>query len=232
MFGLAQDVHDDRYARGQEWWDIIHRIWTTDAPFDFDGAYYRLKGVAGRPLPWGGRRPILMNAGHSVAGRMFAARNCDMLFDQPHYLDQAAERIADTKKAARALGKEILVFTSGAVVCRPTQKDADAYLHHFAVENRDDGAIDTMFKLYLNPANERTMTRADIEKLRMRYGAGYGGLLAVGSPDAVAAEFKRLADAGFDGFCFSFVAYNDELPYFAQEVLPRLERLGLRQPAP
>ena len=28
---------------------------------------------------------------------------------------------------------------------------------------------------------------------------------------------------------FSLVAYNDELPYFLQEVLPRLERLGLRE---
>jgi len=52
----------------------------------------------------------------------------------------------------------------------------------------------------------------------------------VGDPDTVAGELKKLAEAGFDGFCFSVVAYNDELPYFVQEVLPRLERLGLRQP--
>jgi alkanesulfonate monooxygenase SsuD/methylene tetrahydromethanopterin reductase-like flavin-dependent oxidoreductase (luciferase family) len=47
----------------------------------------------------------------------------------------------------------------------------------------------------------------------------------VSSADAL----QHLAEAGFDGFCFSLVAYNDELPYFLQEVLPRLERLGLRQ---
>jgi hypothetical protein len=29
----------------------------------------------------------------------------------------------------------------------------------------------------------------------------------------------------------SFVNYLDELPYFCAEVLPRLERLGLRCPA-
>ena len=73
------------------------------------------------------------------------------------------------------------------------------------------------------------MTREEAEQLRARYGAGYGGMLAVGDPDTVAGELKQLADAGFDGFCFSFVAYNDELPYFVQEVLPRLECLGLRQ---
>ena len=35
--------------------------------------------------------------------------------------------------------------------------------------------------------------------------------------------------AGFDGIGFSFVNFLDELPYFADEVLPRLERLGLRE---
>lgn len=84
-------------------------------------------------------------------------------------------------------------------------------------------------RLYLSPANQRAMTREEAETLRARYGAGYGGLLAVGDPDTVAGELQHLAEAGFDGFCFSFVAYNNELPYFIQEVMPRLERLGLRQ---
>ncbi|MGH7091617.1 MAG: LLM class flavin-dependent oxidoreductase, partial [Stellaceae bacterium] len=230
MFGLEQDAHDDRYARGEEWLRVLKRIWSDDVPFDFDGRYYRLRGVTGRPLPWGGRRPILMNAGNSATGRLFGATHCDMVFDQPHFLDAAQARIAEVKRVGRELGKEVQVFTSGAVVCRPTVKEAQDYFHHFAVENRDDGAIDTMLNLYLNPANKRDMTREDMETLRARYGAGYGGLLAVGDPDGVAAEFKKLADAGFDGFCFSQVAYNDELPYFAQEVLPRLERMDLRTP--
>jgi alkanesulfonate monooxygenase SsuD/methylene tetrahydromethanopterin reductase-like flavin-dependent oxidoreductase (luciferase family) len=228
MFGLEQDVHDDRYARGQEWWDIINRLWFEDAPFDFDGRYYRLRGVEGRPQPWGGRRPILMNAGGSKAGRVFAARNSDLLFDQPHFLDVAGARIAEAKETARGFGHEVQVFTSGAVVCRPTQKEADEYFHYFAVEHADHGAIDTMIRLSITAANQKDLTREQAEALRTRYAAGYGGLVAVGDPDRVAGEMKRLADAGFDGFCFSLVAYNDELPFFVQEVLPRLERLGLR----
>ena len=35
-------------------------------------------------------------------------------------------------------------------------------------------------------------------------------------------------DAGFDGLALSFVNYGDELGYFAQKVLPRLEKLGIR----
>ena len=146
------------------------------------------------------------------------------------YHNQARDRILGVRRGARELGKEVQVFTSGAVVCRPTQQEADEYFHYFAVEHRDEGAIDTMLNLYLSPANQRTMTRAEAEQLRARYGAGYGGLLAVGDPDRVAGALTHLADAGFDGFCFSLVAYNDGLPYVVQEVLPRLERLGLRQP--
>jgi alkanesulfonate monooxygenase SsuD/methylene tetrahydromethanopterin reductase-like flavin-dependent oxidoreductase (luciferase family) len=229
MFGLQQDAHDDRYARGQEWLEILLRLWSEEAPFDYAGRYYQLKGVTGRPRPWGGRRPILMNAGNSVAGRAFGAHYCDLVFDQPHHLEQARDRILGVRRIARELGKEIQVFTSGAVVCRPTQREADEYFHYFAVEHRDNGAIDTLLNLYLSPANQRAMTRAEAEHLRARYGAGYGGLLAVGDPDTVASTLQHLAEAGFDGFCFSLVAYNDELPYFLQEVLPRLERLGLRQ---
>src|SRR5713226_7783381 len=59
MFGLEQDAHDDRYARGQEWLEVLLRLWSENAPFDYNGRYYRLKGVMGRPRPWGGRRPIL-----------------------------------------------------------------------------------------------------------------------------------------------------------------------------
>jgi alkanesulfonate monooxygenase SsuD/methylene tetrahydromethanopterin reductase-like flavin-dependent oxidoreductase (luciferase family) len=50
----------------------------------------------------------------------------------------------------------------------------------------------------------------------------------IGDPDAVAREFSRLRSAGLDGLAINFVDYLKELPYFAAEVLPRLERLGLR----
>ena len=39
-----------------------------------------------------------------------------------------------------------------------------------------------------------------------------------------------LAQAGFGGMTLAFLNYADELPYFAQEVLPRLEKMGIRLP--
>ena len=54
---------------------------------------------------------------------------------------------------------------------------------------------------------------------RDRFAAGHGGFPLVGTPDKIA------------GTTLSFVDYAKEFPYFRQEVLPRLESKGLRQPA-
>ena len=53
----------------------------------------------------------------------------------------------------------------------------------------------------------------------------------IGTPDDVAAELAKISAAGFIGTTITFVNYVDEFPYFRDEVLPRLERLGLRQSA-
>ena len=55
-----------------------------------------------------------------------------------------------------------------------------------------------------------------------------GSYCVIGNPDAIVQEFSRLAAAGLDGLAINFVDYLTELPYFAAEVLPRLEKVGLR----
>jgi len=58
---------------------------------------------------------------------------------------------------------------------------------------------------------------------------GQSGFTMIGDPDDVADELERVSSAGFQGIGFSFLNYLLELPYFAQEVLPRLKRRGLRE---
>ena len=65
---------------------------------------------------------------------------------------------------------------------------------------------------------------------RRRFAQGFGGYPIVGDPDHVAREYAQLKAAGVDACTLSFFNYLAELPYFRDEVLPRLERLGVRQP--
>jgi alkanesulfonate monooxygenase SsuD/methylene tetrahydromethanopterin reductase-like flavin-dependent oxidoreductase (luciferase family) len=79
MFGLPFQVdHVEKYAHGQEWFDIVQRIWTEQAPFDHAGEHWQLRQVRGQPQPVGGQ-PVVVNAAASPDGRAFALRNSDYL---------------------------------------------------------------------------------------------------------------------------------------------------------
>ncbi len=44
-------THDERYARTDEYLDVVRRTWTSEAPFDHQGRFYRFKGRAVVRLP-------------------------------------------------------------------------------------------------------------------------------------------------------------------------------------
>ena len=59
---------------------------------------------------------------------------------------------------------------------------------------------------------------------RDRFAAGHGGFPLVGTPDHIADELEKLSATGVAGTTLAFVDYAKEFPFFAQEVIPRLER--------
>ena len=243
MFGVAQRDHEERYEFAQEWIDVIKRAWSEDE-FDFDGRYFKLTGVRAKPRPVGGARPLIMNAGQSGTGQAFAMRNCDAFFtstsgarlavagtsqavDEEQVFNRILKQVNDIKGEGRKHGRDIEVYTQGQVICRPTQREAEEYHRHANVDHADWGAIDQMLALkHITPRN----TAADEFKAKrtMMASSGIGGYPFVGTPDKVAAEFALLGRAGFRGLAVSFVNYLNDVPYFCDEVLPRLARMGLR----
>jgi alkanesulfonate monooxygenase SsuD/methylene tetrahydromethanopterin reductase-like flavin-dependent oxidoreductase (luciferase family) len=233
MWGVSKHEHAERYAQGDEWWTIVSRLWAGQTPFDFEGAYYQLSGVEGEPRPFGGQPPLMMNAGSSPAGRDFAIRHSNMHFDGVRTPEASIERIAETKRLAREGGREVQVWTPVGLLCRPTQREAEDYMHYL-VDNIDAGAVGHLADLHASDARQRTdeegRWRATGEGPVERKVLARGSYCAIGDPDHVASELLRLHRVGFDGLVVNFVNYLDELPFFAQEVLPRLERAGVRQP--
>ena len=61
--------------------------------------------------------------------------------------------------------------------------------------------------------------------------AGHGGYPLIGSPDQVADELERISQTGMAGIAFGMCNFLEEMPFFVQEVLPRLEAKGLRRAA-
>ncbi len=235
LHGVTIDP-DTRYDHGLEWFQVWSKLLEGGPEFDWDGRFFKLKRLSTDPVSIQRPRPPVMSAGFSPRGRDFAARAADVLFLNVTELDQVPALLADVTEHMARYDRSISVYTMGHVVCRPTRQQAEAYFHYFAEEMADTegqayyrqnrgGTVPGAGGPIARPFENR-FTRAGGK----RYAGGYPGAYPfVGSPDDVAEEMARMSATGLAGCTVAFVDYLKEIPFFVQEVLPRLERLGLRE---
>ena len=231
MFGVTQRDHDSRYDYAQEWIDAVRMAWGPKDDAEYQGQFIHLKQVRAKPKPYGGSRPLIMNAGSSGSGQAFALRNCDAFFTATSTsrqgVDATAQMVKDIKAEARAIGREIEVFSIGQIVCRPTQKEAEDYYRHAIIDMADWDSVDRMMEIK-NLTPQTLGEKAFAEKRMYFASRAIGGYPFVGSPDRIADELADLSRSGVRGIAFSMINYLNELPLFRDEVLPRLVRLGVR----
>lgn len=228
MFNIQMpDEHRVRYGLGQEWFDIVRELWDNNKPFDFKGEFFQLSDIQGLPKPKYGRL-LAMNAGSSDEGKAFAVKNVDFLFTILIDLESGKDIVAAVKQQGKDAGRDLGVFTASHVVCRENQKEAEDYWEYYSNEMADWPAVDNLMRL--QGMHAKSFPAEAFGMLRQRFAAGHGTYPLVGTPDRIADELEKMSDIGLTGTTLSFVNYVDELPYFAQEVLPRLEKKGLREP--
>ncbi len=224
MFGTAPDERG--YERAAEWIEIIERAYASDEPFDYEGAYYRLKGVVSRPASLQKPRPLTMNAAFGGPGRDFAARHCDMLFTTFTDIADGARHVADISARAGAVGREVGVYTVCHVVCRPSADEARAAYDRYALHEADHEAVAA------HMAGKRDFSKSHDEEAYTRYAqrfaGGAGTYPLVGTPQMIADDIAAIAAEGYRGAALSFLNYTDELPYFCDTVLPLLAEANLR----
>ena len=213
MFGMSPHEHAERYAQGEEWWSIVKRIWAGEAPFDYEGTYYQLRGVQGLPRPYGTDDPLMMNAGSSPAGRQFAIRHSDMHFDSVDTLEASLDRIAETKQQAIDNG---IWKSVGWWYQNLAQFTLDWEFPNLSPEERD-----ATFPL-LNPLMEGNVPIDHFDKADM---------IVVGDPDECLTKMKHYADLGVDQLiCYVQFGYHSNesvlktIELLGKEVIPELEK--------
>ena len=132
------------------------------------------------------------------------------------------------------------VYGMAHVVCRPTRAEALEFYHYFGEEMADSEG--QAYYRRQRGAKAGTMSGDKIERPLVnrimretgkRYDGAYPGTYPlIGTPDEVAAQIAELSAAGLAGCSIAFLDYLKEIPYFCAEVLPRLERMGLRERMP
>src|SRR5215475_1863226 len=146
-YGTAGQVsHADRYARGEEFMDVVKALWDSwaaDAIVDDRGAgvyargdrirrvrhrgdFYTVAGPLNMPrCPQG--RPVLVQAGSSDTGRRFAARHADAVFTAHMEKATAQEFYADLKQLAAAEGRrpeQVLILPGLSPMIAGTEAEA------------------------------------------------------------------------------------------------------------
>jgi dimethylsulfone monooxygenase len=237
VHGVTIDA-EHRYDQGLEWFKVYAKLLDGGPPFDWDGTYYHhLRGLTTSPLTVQRPRPPIMSAGFSYRGRDFAAQAADLLFTTVSSLNRAPAIVKSVHDYAARYGRKIDVYTSAQIVCRKTRQEAEDFYRYFAKDKADLASLDHMRKQKQATAGS-DMPMAE----RMEYnpnmhartggpiypGTFPGAYTFVGTPDDVAGEMVRMSEAGLCGASVAFLNYRDEMPFFLDEVLPRLERAGLR----
>ena len=233
----VQIEQDTRYDHGLEWYQVWSRLLEGGPEFDWNGRFFKLRRLETNPVSVQRPRPLVMSAGFSPKGRDFAAQAADALFTTMTELDQAPAMLANVAQHASKYERQLPVYAMGHVVCRPTRGEAEQFFHYFAQELADEegqayyrsrrGTATGPATAPVSRPFENRFTRTTGKSF---FGAYPGTYPFVGTPDDVASEMARMSAAGLAGTSVAFLDYLKEIPYFVQEVLPRLERLGLRRP--
>jgi N-acetyl-S-(2-succino)cysteine monooxygenase len=169
-FGLdAHADHGDRYARAEEFVDVVTGLWRSweidafapdkDAGryfdpakvryLDHEGQYFRVRGPLNvAAAPWG--RPIISQAGSSEAGRALAARTADLVFTAQQVLEEAVAFATEIKTRARGFGRsaEAVKILPGLLpVIGSTQAEAKARFDALQALLPEDAGVSAIQRL-------------------------------------------------------------------------------------
>ena len=166
-----------------------------------------------------------MSAGSSPAGRKFAVEHTDCLF---MVITEDSKIASDVAQARAVPGAEkIGLYASGHLLCRPTVRETEEYYHYLVREKGDWEAAEQIIAKRA-AGGSQSLSPELMRKMKERVISGGATFPVIGSYDQVAEKFLRLSEAGLDGMALILVNYVREMPALRDEVLPRLERLKIR----
>ena len=131
------------------------------------------------------------------------------------------------ENGARRIRREIQLWTNVSVVQRDTKKEAEEYLHRYAVEYLDNEVMDSIMATI---SAENNIPAGSEQLAAMRRRRRWARAPLIGTAQSIAEELKRMSDVGLDGMIMTWPDYDDGVKRFTREVLPLLEQAGLRKP--
>jgi alkanesulfonate monooxygenase len=228
--------HDERYARTDEYVEILRRIWTADKPVDHEGKYYKFMRSFSDVKPLQKPHIPIYFGGSSDAAIAIAGKHADVyaLWGEP--LAEAAKTIAQVRASAARFGRTVRFSLSTRPILASTEDAAWARAKHIIERVREIRGVAMLGAPGKAPqaiGSQRLLAAAaEGEVLDKRLwtavaaatGARGNTTALVGTPEQVAESMLAYYDLGVTTFLIrGFDPLEDAIDY-GRELIPLVRR--------
>ena len=190
LFSVERGLsYEDRHDRLMESLDLLLKCWSTREPFDWDGRFWKGKGIVALPKPLTGDvMPMATATEQPEMVRIAGARGYTLLsayLEPAHMLRAKAERYCDAARAAGIANPRANIAASRLV-----------YLSHSRKQAMDDMRADIDNELGYQTKRglvhyARNVFKLDVKGERLTFDDMVGaGVYLVGEPDEVAEKLR------------------------------------------
>ncbi len=213
-YGLHFEAHEDRYARTDEWLQVVDGAWK-EPRFTHKGNYYDVDTVL-EPKPMRSPRPTIYAGGESEAAKNLIARTCDAYVMHGDSPERVRVKVDDMRQRRDTFGLPPMQFGMAAyTIVRPTEEAVAQEVDR--ITNVSEGSPG-----YGNYQDWLSHTKLEQQVSPRDYSVSNRGLNAglVGTPEHVADRVREFQAAGLDLLLLQCSPQFEEMERFAAEVMP------------
>ena len=223
--------HDQRYARSDEFLEVVRKVWTEDTPFDHHGTFYQAQNAFSAIKPVQKPHLPVFFGGSSAAALEVAGKHADVFALWGESLEQTRETIQAVRAQAALHGRQVQFSVSFRPIIADTEAaawaKADAILD--TARQRLERAGPVVANKPQSVGAQRLLdTVAQGERVDERLwtgmaalvGGGHNSTALVGTPEQVADALLAYYELGVTTFLIrGFDPINDAADY-GRELIP------------
>jgi FMNH2-dependent dimethyl sulfone monooxygenase len=213
-YGVSFEQHDDRYARTNEWLEVLNGVWSKNH-FSYSGKYYKVDDNVLEPKPVVQPRPTIYAGGESPAAKQLIAEKCDAYLMHGDPPERVAEKIADLRERREKTNQEPLKFGVAAyAIVRDNEEEAQQELRRITdVQQYAAG--------YANYQQWLAGTQLEQQVSLEDYSVSNRGLRSglVGTPTQVKKRIEEFESAGVDLLLIQFSPQLEEMERFSEKII-------------
>jgi len=125
QYGIQFEQHDDRYARSEEWINILDKLWKEDN-VSYHGRFHQVSNCILQPKPKTKPRPVLYAGGESEAAKDLIARTCDGYLMHGDSPEKIRTRVEDMRRRRESYDLPSMHFgVSAYAIVRDREAEVD-----------------------------------------------------------------------------------------------------------